>query len=68
MLGVVKNENDLGDCNAGFMQNKLKPSLLTFHFVLFFFALPLNFFKKLPHWKERKKNRSILLFAFLIKN
>ena len=48
------------------MANKLKPSLLIFHFLLFFFLyLSLNFFNKSPYWKERKKNRIMALFAFL---
>ena len=50
---------------SDFVTSQIKTIALNFSFSLAFFSLSLNFFKKSPYWKERKKNRIMALFAFL---
>ena len=69
MLGVYEFKTILDIVMLALAQNKLKPSLLSFHFLLFFFSLPLSFLNKLPYIMEMaKKNRTMPLFAFVIEN
>ena len=49
MLGVYEFKTILDIVMLALAQNKLKPSLLSFHFLLFFLSLSLSvFFNKLP--------------------
>ena len=70
MLGVYEFKTILDIVMPALAQNKLKPSLLSFHFLLFFLSLSLSvFLNKLPYIMEiAKKNRTMPLFAFIIEN
>ena len=63
MLGVYEFKTILDIVMLALAQNKLKPSLLSFHFLLFFLSLSLSvFLNKLPYIMEMP------LFAFIIEN
>ena len=70
MLGVYEFKTILDIVMLALAQNKLKPSLLSFHFLLFFLSLSLSvFLNNLPYIMEiAKKNRTMPLFAFIIEN
>ena len=70
MLGVYEFKTFSNILKLAWWQNKLKPLLLSFHFLLLFFSLSLSiFFDKLPYILERAKEIQNLAFvAFLIEN
>ena len=70
MLGVYEFKTFSDIVKLAWCQNKLKPLLLSFHFLLLFFSLSLSiFFDKLPYILERAKEIQNLAFvAFIIEN